>query len=256
MKLGLIALFCLTAALYASVGFGGGSTYNALLVMSGADYRIVPIIALACNIVVVSANVVRYHRAKLLDFAACFPLVILSIPLAWLGGRVPIPEMIFVGLLAFALLFAGTRLLWGSFRAVTIPDLSGQRLSPVTTALIGGGVGFYAGLVGIGGGIFLAPILHFTRWGSAKAIAAACSFFILVNSMSGLAGQASKLSDLGQLSLAVPYWPLIPAVFLGGLIGNYLGTFKLSEIWIKRLTGILILYVALRLTVRWFTMIT
>ncbi len=252
MKLGLIALFFLTAALYASVGFGGGSTYNALLVMSGTETVIMPLIALACNIVVVSGNVFRYWRAKILDFKRYLPLVILSVPMAWLGGSLPVSQKVFIALLAIALSFAGIRLLLNSFQKQQ--DVTGDnRLGPALTALIGGGVGFYAGLVGIGGGIFLAPILYFARWGSANAIAAACSFFILVNSLAGMAGQYSKLSDMGQVEAAYAYWPLIPAVFIGGLIGNYLGVFKIPEIWVKRLTAVLILYVALRLTLKWFS---
>jgi len=255
LKFGLIALFFLTAALYASVGFGGGSTYNALLVMSGTDILIMPLIALACNIVVVSSNVVRYWRAKILTFERYVPLIILSVPMAWLGGRIPISQKLFIGLLAIALLFAGARLLLNSFEKPKETLTADNRLGPVASALIGGGVGFYAGLVGIGGGIFLAPILYFARWGSAKAIAAACSFFILVNSVSGLAGQYSKLASFNQLEPAYAYWPLLPAVFLGGLIGNYLGVFKIPEVWIKRLTAILILYVALRLVLKWFNMV-
>lgn len=253
MKLGLIALFFLTAVLYASVGFGGGSTYNALLYMTGTDVLVMPLIALSCNIIVVSGNVVRYWRAGILQFKRYVPLVVLSVPMAWLGGSLPISQRLFIGLLALALLFSGLRLLWASFHENLDDTKGASRLGFVPTALIGGGVGFYAGLVGIGGGIFLAPILHFARWGSAKAIAAACSFFILVNSMAGLAGQSSKLADMGQLEAALPYWPLLPAVFIGGLIGNYLGVFKFSEVWVKRLTAILILYVALRLALKWFT---
>ncbi len=254
MKISLIILFFITAALYASVGFGGGSTYNALLVMAGTDLLIMPLIALACNIIVVSGNVFRYAQAGLLDFKRYWPLVILSVPMAWFGGSLPISPELFIGLLAIALLFAGLRLLWSSFQPNNNHQPTPSRLGHMPTALIGGGVGFYAGLVGIGGGIFLAPILHFARWGSTKAIAAACSFFILVNSIAGLAGQSSKLVNMGQIETALPYWPLLPAVFFGGLIGNYMGVFKLSEIWVKRLTAILILYVALRLTVKWFTM--
>lgn len=254
MKLGLIVLFFVTAALYASVGFGGGSTYIALLKLAGTDIAILPLIALTCNIVVVSGNVVRYWRAKILDFKSYIPLIILSVPLAWLGGSIPISKKLFIGLLAIALLFAGLQLLWSSFRRPKSDETGPVRLGAVSTALIGGGVGFYSGLVGIGGGIFLAPILHFARWGSAKAIAAACSIFILVNSVSGWLGHYSKLDSTTQLEAALAYWPLIPAVFLGGFIGNYLGIFKISELWVKRLTAILILYVALRLTLDWFTM--
>ena len=254
MKLSLIILFFITAALYASVGFGGGSTYNALLVMAGTDTLVQPLIALACNIIVVSGNVIRYYRAKLLTFKRYIPLIILSMPMAWFGGSLPIPRKLFIGLLALALIFAGIRLLFGTFMANKEQVISTPNTKAISTALIGGGVGFYAGLVGIGGGIFLAPILHFMRWGNAKAIAAACSFFILVNSIAGLIGQSQKLAQMEQLEMALPYWPLLPAVFLGGFIGNHIGIFKLSDIWIKRLTAILILYVAIRLSLNWLTL--
>lgn len=247
MKIGLILLFGFTALLYASVGFGGGSTYNALLVMSGADYRVIPIVALACNIVVVTANVMRYERAGLIPWKRIWPLLLASVPAAAVGGRLPISEDIFILLLAAALTLAGLRLLWPQ-REI---DVTTERAaSPLIMSVIGGGIGFCAGLVGIGGGIFLAPLLHILRWGRAKVIAASCSLFILVNSLSGLAGQVSKLSDAQILPMLQPYLPLIPAVLIGGLAGNYLGAFKLSDMWVKRLTGILILYVAVRLWLR------
>lgn len=250
MKIALLAaLFFVTALLYASVGFGGGSTYTALLVISGTDYRLVPVLALACNILVVSGNVWRYGRAGLIDFKKVLPLIIISVPAAWLGGRLHISETVFIGLLWIALLLAGTRLLLNR----PAEDQEPQNPSKFIwlNPLIGGGIGFYAGLVGIGGGIFLAPILHFLRWGTAKHIAAACSLFILVNSLSGMGGQITKLGDLSILDEAVTYWPLLPAVIIGGFIGNKIGVMRLSDTVLKRLTGGLILFVALRLAWRW-----
>ena len=254
MKLILAALFFITAALYASVGFGGGSTYTALLAVSGTDYILIPILSLACNIVVVSGNTLRYGREKLIDYPRIWPLIILSIPAAWLGGRLQISETLFLGLLCAALFLAGVRLIFVSKNAILAPFMVNKILSKgvlARNALIGGIIGFISGLVGIGGGIFLAPVLHFLKWGSAKAIAAACSLFILVNSVSGLLGQATKLGDVSRLSDAVEYWPLIPAVLLGGFIGNYMGVFKISDMWLKRLTGLLIIIVAIRLSFRW-----
>lgn len=249
----LTALFFGTALLYASVGFGGGSTYTAILIISGTDYRLVPVLALSCNILVVSGNVWRYGRAGLIDLKKILPLIIVSIPAAWLGGRLQISETVFIGLLWAALLFAGARLLLNrKVRAAsTVPRTSGLWVNPV----IGGVIGFYAGLVGIGGGIFLAPVLHFMRWGTAKQIAATCSFFILVNSLSGIGGQMAKLGDLSILDQAFAYWPLIPAVIVGGLIGNHIGITRLSDSLLKRLTGGLIIFVALRLGWRWVNLV-
>jgi len=254
MKFALLAgLFFITALLYASVGFGGGSTYTALLIMSGTDYRLVPIIALCCNILVVSGNAVRYGREGLIAWGRIWPLICLSIPAAWIGGRIDLPQHIFIALLAVALFIAGVRLLAAQNPVAAQTE---TRHTPIwASAIIGGSIGFYAGLVGIGGGIFLAPILHILRWGKAKAIAATCSLFILVNSIAGISGQFTKLNNLSLAGDALAFWPLLPAVFIGGFIGNHLGVFKLPELWLKRITGVLILAVALRLSLKWLILI-
>jgi uncharacterized membrane protein YfcA len=250
----LAVLFFIAAALYASVGFGGGSTYTALLIVFGVDYRLVPIIALACNIAVVSGNTLRYGRAGHIDWRRIAPLIALSIPAAWYGARLGISEALFIGLLWIALALAGTRLLLFTPRADTQFK---SRETPFWLSLItGAGIGFYSGLVGIGGGIFLAPLLYGLRWGSARQIAAACSVFILVNSLSGLLGQMQKLSSLNLTHQALAFWPVLPAVIIGGFIGNHMGVFRLSELWLKRLTGVLILSVALRLAFKWITLIS
>lgn len=250
--IGLAGLFFVTACLYASVGFGGGSTYTALLAISGTDYHLIPVIALICNILVVSGNVTRYTRAGLLDFGRILPLIIFSVPAAWLGGRLEISETVFIGLLWAALLIASVRLLFGK-KPQTEITTSNNKYN-FMNACIGGFIGFYSGLVGIGGGIFLAPILHFMRWGTALQIAATCSLFILVNSLSGIWGQMTKLDNLARLGDITPYWPLFPAVILGGLIGNFIGVTRLSDTLLKRLTGALILVVALRLAWRWLNL--
>ncbi|MEL6687796.1 MAG: sulfite exporter TauE/SafE family protein [Pseudomonadota bacterium] len=253
MKLGLIALFALTALLYASVGFGGGSTYTALLVLVGTDFLILPIIALTCNIVVVTGGCWRFHREGVLRARALTPFLITSIPAAWFGGRLPVSETVFIGLLGGALLFAGIRMLFvQSSMAVSQEPHS---LSPIVAGLIGASLGGLAGIVGIGGGIFLAPILYAIRWGTEREIAGACSLFILLNSLSGLVGQLQKLGQAGTLDLLIPYLPLVAAVLIGGQIGSWLGAKRLNPHWIKRLTAILILYVAARLLLRFASLI-
>lgn len=249
MPLYLIGLFFIVAAIYAAVGFGGGSTYNALLVLSGTDYRILPTIALACNIVVVSGGVWRFSREGLLDVKALAPFLFASVPAAWIGGRLPISEILFVGLLGGALLLSGLRLLLQ--REFVLETHERRSISGWQSGVIGGAIGLLSGLVGIGGGIFLAPVLYSLRWNTPRKIAAACSLFILVNSVAGLSGQVMKLSDSEILSLAIPYWPLLPAVFLGGHIGSWMASKHFDPIILKRLTAALILYVAARLLLRW-----
>ncbi len=249
MPLVLAGLFLVTAALYAAVGFGGGSTYNALLVLNGTDFRILPAIALLGNIIVVSGGIWRFYRTGEIALRPLLPFLLLSIPLAWLGGRLVVPETVFIGLLGGALLLSGLRLAFQ--RAPTLQNTE-RKPTPLAVALLtGGGIGLLSGIVGIGGGILLAPILYFLHWGSPRKIAAACSLFILVNSLSGLTGQLMKLQDLNILALVMPYWPLLPAVFIGGQIGSWFAAKGLQPLFIKRLTAILILYVAARLLYRW-----
>ncbi len=248
MPLGLPGLFLVTAALYAAVGFGGGSTYNALLVLSDTDYRLIPIIALTCNLIVVSGGIWRFRRENALPAKRMLPFLATSVPAAWIGGRIPIDETLFVGLLGGSLLVAGGRLLLQS--TPSGDPLEPRPVSISLSLIIGALIGALAGLVGIGGGIFLAPILYFLRWGSAREIAGGCSLFIFMNSVSGLSGQALKLGDADLLAPALAHWPLALAVLIGGQAGSWIGGTQLQPVWIKRLTAFLILYVAGRLLLR------
>lgn len=241
----LSGAFFLTAALYASVGFGGGSTYNALLILAGADFQIVPIIALACNILVVTGNTLRYAHTGNLDWRGLLPALTLSIPMAWIGGRIPVSEFVFSAVLGIVLLL--TSLAMFLQQAPAPAERDAPRRKTLVLATTGAACGFVAGLVGIGGGIFLAPVLYWIRWSHEKAIAAACSLFILLNSVSGIAGQATKLSDMGTIERAYPFLPLLGAVFLGGWIGNRLGVFHMHAEHLRRVTALLIFIVAARL---------
>ena len=248
MKLTLTLAFLFTAALYASVGFGGGSTYTALLAVTGVSYTLIPLISLSCNICVVSGNSFRYARAGLIKLSQIWPLLILSVPAAFIGGRLSVPEALFIGLLSLALFAAGLRMVLGAEQDVKADKVGGSKIS---AALIGGGIGLYSGIVGIGGGIFLAPVLYKLRWARAQEIAAVCSLFILVNSVAGLGGQILKHQGDNITAQILPYWPLILAVIIGGQFGNRFSLRFLSAQSLRRLTGGLILIVALRLFWKW-----
>jgi uncharacterized protein len=249
MPLVLAALFFLTALIYAAVGFGGGSTYTALLVLYGADYRVLPAIALGCNILVVSGGAVHFIRAGHVSLRRLWPFLITSIPAAWLGGRISVSETLFVGLLGGALLVSGIYL--GLQKAEPVSDQLAHDPPLPIAATAGIAIGALSGLVGVGGGIFLAPLLYFWKWGNPRRIAAACCIFILCNSLSGLTGQIMKLQETRLLAQAAPYWPLLPAVLIGGQFGSLLATRGLKSAWVMRLTAVLILYVAVRLIWRW-----
>jgi len=239
----LPVLFFATAALYATVGFGGGSTYTALLVMMDDAIWRIPIIALICNIIVVAAGsyLAVTRRAFVWQHAA--PFFIASVPLAFIGGLIALRDETYITLLAISLLLAGLRLLLiGDKDIIASPTQStGKAIA------IGGALGLLSGMVGIGGGIFLAPILYYLRWADSKTIAALCSFFILVNSLAGLAGQLVKngagvIPEIAEIAL-----PLMAATLLGGLLGARLLLEYLSPNKIQQITALLIIFVATRL---------
>ena len=238
----LLAAFFLTAVLYASVGFGGGSTYNALLALSGIDYRILPLIALSCNIVVVAGSSIRFARARVTPWRGALFLTAIAAPAALLGGLTPIGEGAFLTVLGASLVLTALTMLLPVAAADDKPRKAAQ-LIPFAAAPLG----YLAGLVGIGGGIFLAPLLHLARWNNARAIAATASFFILVNSLLGVVGQLLKGGE-GRFIAAVDLGlPLIVAVAVGGQIGSLLAVKFLPQQWIRWGTALLTGWVGARL---------
>ncbi|MEQ1789031.1 MAG: sulfite exporter TauE/SafE family protein [Rickettsiales bacterium] len=244
MILGL--LFAIVAAFYASVGFGGGSSYLALLVLWKLPYAIIPAIALICNIVVVSGNSFHYARSGYLSWRLSFPLALASVPMSYIGGRMIIGKETFIIILFVSLLATGLRMLL-NFRSGD--DSSGAcKAMPIWLGISMGAVlGFLAGVTGIGGGIFLAPILYNLRAGSVKQIAAASSMFILLNSIAGLIGQIHKHAITESL---FEYWYLPLLVFAGGQIGNILMIKFIPARIIALLTALLVLFVAAQLGLR------
>ena len=243
VPIGLIAAFLVTALLYAAVGFGGGSTYAALLALSGMDYRLLPVLALACNIVVVAGSTIRFAKAQVTPWRGALLLTALAAPAALLGGLTPIGREAFLMLLGASLLLTGlTMLLPVSAESQSEPHRL-ARYAPLAAAPLG----YLAGLVGIGGGIFLAPLLHLNRWNNARAIAATASFFILVNSLFGLAGQLLKNGP--QLLGGALYGglALLVAVAIGGQIGSFMALQYLPQRVIRWLTAALVIWVGGRL---------
>jgi len=241
-------LFFLTALLYSSVGFGGGSTYLALLLIWGIPYQVFPIIALCCNIIVVSGNCFNFIRKGNNNFKLVTPYLVSSIPLAFIGGSLEIEQNVFEILLFITLSVAGFFLLL-KFKSFDDKNETYRKIPSIISILIGGTIGFVSGIVGIGGGIFLSPILFLIRAGKAKHIAATASIFILINSIAGIVGQITKDSILSQI---YNYWPLFLLVFIGGQLGNFLNIRIFPARILVLITSILVIFVALRMGIKLF----
>lgn len=234
--------FFIVALLYSSIGFGGGSSYIALMVLSGVSMQTLPVIALICNIIVVTGGCFHYYRSGQIEFRRALPFLLTSVPMAYVGGWLRTDEVFFQLLLALCLLFSGVVLLKNS----TTTGLSGPvRFMPLWAASsVGACIGFISGMVGIGGGIFLSPLLHHCRWGAARQIAAMSSVFILANSLSGLSAHLMKRQDFSFLADS---WPLFVAVLVGGQFGSMLSAYKLPQRIIMAVTSVLILYASMQL---------
>tara|TARA_B110001454_G_scaffold173127_1_gene164306 strand:+ start:19 stop:762 length:744 start_codon:yes stop_codon:yes gene_type:complete len=242
----LAILFLVTAVLYSSVGFGGGSTYLAILLIWEIPYFIFPVIALLSNIIVVSGNCINYVKAGNLNTRLLLPYLIGSVPLAYLGGSLSIDKYLFEVLLFFVLLFAGILLLF-NFKSYDDKKENNKKISIKISIVIGGILGFVSGVVGIGGGIFLSPLLFLLRVAKPKHIVTAASFFILINSISGIAGQLTKNNILSEV---YSYWYLFIVVFIGGQIGNYLNLKIFPARILAFITASLVIFVAIRMGIR------
>ena len=240
--------FFFVAVIYSAVGFGGGSTYIALLALSGQPAELIPLVALPCNILVVSLGSYFAVNRRDFDWRMSVPFFVASVPMAFVGGLIPLDATLYFLLLGLSLAIAGVSLI-----VRTAPDdavTSGKRGWGLA-GVLGGGLGLLSGMVGIGGGIFLAPILHHLRWASSKTIAALCSFFILINSLSGLAGQSLKTGTASAVSGLHEAIPLLIVVVIGGVIGGRFVIEGVANQRVAQLTGLLVLLVGLRILWAW-----
>ncbi len=236
----LLFSFFVIAIVYSSVGFGGGSSYLALLAQP--FFLLLPDVirptALLCNVIVVTGGTIIFYKEGKLSAKESWPFLVASVPLAFVGGLLKLEQRLFFILLALTLL-VGSIFLWikPKERTDRHPNLNLKK-----KLILGGGVGLVSGLVSIGGGIFLSPILHLMNWAEANRISALASIFILMNSISGLLGQLSR----GGIHLEGKFiLPLLASVLVGGQIGSRIGAKKLDSIYIKRVTAVLIFIAAI-----------
>ena len=242
----LSILFFVTALIYSSVGFGGGSTYLAILLIWGVPYTIFPVIALVCNIIVVSGNSINFIRSKNININLLFPYLIGSIPFAFIGGSISIEKSLFEILLFCILSVAGIFLLIES-KAFNKEKIKINKIPRLISISIGSIIGFMSGIVGIGGGIFLSPLLFLMKAGYPRHITSSASLFILINSIFGIAGQLTKDQVLDQV---ITYWPLFLSVLIAGQIGSLLNIKFLSNKILALLTSFLVIFVAIRMGIK------
>lgn len=239
----LMGCFLIIATLYSSVGFGGGSSYLALLALVFISFFTIRSTALICNLIVVSGSSYLYWKKGHLDFKKFLPFIITSIPLAFFGARFRLSENTFFIILGSTLIISALALIYQTVNRKQSEEIN-PNYPPYVTYVLGAGIGLLSGIAGIGGGIFLAPILNHMRWDKSIKIAALASFFILVNSISGIGGLLTKgtfefpwIEGLG----------LVAAVFIGGQIGIRLSLSKLRGKGIRIITAVLVLFVGMRL---------
>jgi len=243
----LILFFSVIAFIYSSVGFGGGSSYLAVLALYALPFKEIRLIALLCNIVVVSGGVYIYARHHQIDWKKISVLVGLSVPLAYIGAIIQISEDTFFIILGFTLIVAAL-LLWLKTNPAAVSGINEpQKNNALKNGLLGGSIGFLSGMVGIGGGIFLAPVLNLMRWDVPQKIAATASMFILVNSVSGLIGQLATVSyeNLNYTMILL----LCAAVFLGGQLGSRM-SLRFNPLVVRRLTALLVFFAGTEVLVK------
>jgi uncharacterized protein len=238
----LVFLFFLIAILYASAGLGGGSSYLALMALWGLAPEQIRPTALLCNVVVVGMAIGQFSQIRQVELGRGLRIASISAPFAFLGGMLQLPKGIYFPLLGSGLLLTGVLLfLQKNIQAQQRP-LS-ERIHHIAPVL-GACIGFASSMLGIGGGIFLSPLLHFLRWGSPKTIAAAASLFILTNALSALLATFFY----GNPGLEPGFvLPLLAAVALGGWLGSRWSAFYFPEQYVRYATALLVTYAGLSL---------
>jgi uncharacterized membrane protein YfcA len=234
----LAALFFVTAVLYSSVGNAGASGYLAAMTLVGLAPEVMKPTALLLNILVALITTVRFYRAGHFSWPLFWPFTIASVPCAFLGGALVLPSGLYQGLVGSILLFAAYRLFWYADESHAHPTGVPRMLA----LLLGAGLGFVSGLTGIGGGIFLSPLLLMMGWAEPRQSASVSAAFILVNSVAGLCGEAVSVHALPQ---AAPLWA--GAVVVGGLVGSELGARQLAEVTLRRLLALVLAMAGLKL---------
>ena len=236
----IATLIFIVAALYSSVGHGGASGYLAVLSLFSFAPEFMATTALTLNVLVAGVGMFHFMRAGHFSLRKAWPFVVLSVPAAFIGGSLKVSEQLYFILLAGVLLFAAYRMYMSAKSTVTDESTGNPALAVAFSG--GAGIGLLSGIVGVGGGIFLSPIMIFLRWATTKQTAAISAFFIVVNSLAGLGGRAMR----GGIELGI-IWPFVLSAFAGGFLGSYVGSNRLSGSLLRRLLALVLLIASVKL---------
>lgn len=229
------------ALLYSLVGHGGGSGYLAVMAIAGIAAAEMKPAALVLNVLVAGIGTLRFVRAGAFSWRLYWPFALAAAPAAYLGGRIELPEIYYRPVVGLVLIFAAWRLFAGA-RASSASEVL-TRPPPTAVALpVGAGLGLLSGLTGVGGGVFLSPLLLLCRWGAARVVAGVSAAFILGNSLTGLAGHLTRSSELPE---DLPRW--LVAAGLGGAIGSWIGARRLAPPAMRRALAAVLAFAGLKL---------
>ena len=246
----ILFFFLIIAFVYASVGFGGGSSYLAILSFYELPFKEMRLVALICNIIVVTGGTIIFIKSKKVNWKKILPLVLISVPMAYCGAIIKIGQNTFFIVLGVSLVIAAV-LLWIKNNKIHQTHHANKN-NYIKDGALGGAIGFLSGMVGIGGGIFLSPLLNLTNWDTPKRIAAVASVFILANSVAGIAGQITTLpSDINFTRILL----LCLAVFIGGQLGSQMGAIKFNQLVVRRITSIVVFFAGVEVLAKhlpWF----
>lgn len=233
-------IFFFIALFYSAVGFGGGSSYLAILSLVLTDFYEIRSLALILNITVVSIGTAMYIRKHVFDFQKFWPFIAFSIPMAYLGAQMKLSQTTFFLILGASLIASGGFMILQNL----LKHEEGKELGLAKRGAVGGLIGMLSGVAGIGGGIFLSPVLNLYGWATPRVIASLASVFIWANSISGLFGlyNAETLQLHSEVAI-----PVFIAVAFGGTMGAYLSNSKLNTSWIRLLTALLVIYVGAKI---------
>ena len=235
----LAAAILLMAALYSSVGHAGASGYLAAMALAGLAPAVMKPTALTLNILVALIATVRFYRAGYFSWRVLLPFAVSSIPFAFIGGALSLPGSVYQKLVGLALLFAAYRL-W--MRAAARAEAEARPVPLPAAVALGAGIGLLSGITGVGGGIFLSPILLLAGWAETRQASGVAAAFILLNSVAGLAGHVASVQNVPS---SIYLWGA--AAVAGGLLGTELGRRRLATVTLRRVLAAVLVIAGLKM---------